>query len=346
VTTPSKESMLHPPPRLFSTFLVISGVHAGKTPYNTEHLKGFYTERICGTVFTDRCSQISTRIVCGQDYCAQLAPYHAVLDMKGNKQVGGRKKRQIERVIDTGTSEPEVFMPFCGATLISEQWLVTAAHCVHANRQGDGYCQQTSVGAEDCRQNCPSGCHRILPEQLQVYLGLTDVTKLELSQSYEVETIIIHPGWNLLTKDNDILDGHDIALIRLSREVTLSDTVWPACLPDPVLAPSLGDVGQEVTVVGFGTTNTTTKAWADILQMANIKVVSASSCQAPANATSSFLWDIRGDQICARGKEKESSRNCFRDSCQGDSGGSLISSNFGRRCVFQNQNPPSDGLLS
>ena len=63
-TTP-KENM-HPPPRLFSTFLVISGVHAGKTPYNTEHLKGFYTERICGTVFTDRCSQISTRIVCGQ----------------------------------------------------------------------------------------------------------------------------------------------------------------------------------------------------------------------------------------------------------------------------------------
>ena len=61
-----KENMLHPPPRLFSTILVISGVHAGKTPYNTEHLKGFYTERICGTVFTDRCSQISTRIVCGQ----------------------------------------------------------------------------------------------------------------------------------------------------------------------------------------------------------------------------------------------------------------------------------------
>ena len=58
------------------------------------------------------------------------------------------------------------------------------------------------------------------------------------------------------------------------------------------------------------------QAWADILQMANIKVVSASSCQAPANSTTSFLWDIKGDQICARGKDKESSRNCFRDSCQ------------------------------
>ena len=77
-----------------------------------------------------------------------------------------------------------------------------------------------------------------------MYLGLTDVTKLELAQAYEVETIIIHPGWNLLTKvrpaklhsqehiqDNNILDGHDIALIRLTTEVTLSDTVWPACLP-------------------------------------------------------------------------------------------------------------------
>ena len=50
--------------------------------------------------------------------------------------------------------------------------------------------------------------------------------------------------------------------------------------------------------------------------MASIKIVSASSCQAPPSATSSFLWDITGDQICARGADKETSRNCFRDSCQ------------------------------
>ena len=64
VQTPPKGNM-HPPHPL--TLLVIMiGVDAGKMPYNTEHLKGFYTERICGTVFTDRCKQISTRIVCGQ----------------------------------------------------------------------------------------------------------------------------------------------------------------------------------------------------------------------------------------------------------------------------------------
>ena len=83
---------------------------------------------------------------------------------------------------------------------------------------------------------------------------------------------------------------------------------------DPLLSLGLSEVGADVSVVGFGTTNTTTKAWADVLQMANIKVVSSSSCY--STAASSFLWSIKGDQICARGEEMEPSRRCFRDSCQ------------------------------
>ena len=33
----------------------------GQVPFTTEQLRGFYTERICGTVFTDRCRAASTR---------------------------------------------------------------------------------------------------------------------------------------------------------------------------------------------------------------------------------------------------------------------------------------------
>ena len=66
VQTPPKENMHPPHPLTLLVIMIASGVDAGKMPYNTEHLKGFYTERICGTVFTDRCKQISTRIVCGQ----------------------------------------------------------------------------------------------------------------------------------------------------------------------------------------------------------------------------------------------------------------------------------------
>ena len=50
----------------------------------------------------------------------------------------------------------------------------------------------------------------------------------------------------------------------------LSDLVWPACLPRPGDA-HLTTLGNEVSVVGFGMTNVTTRAKADILQIANIE---------------------------------------------------------------------------
>ena len=66
---------------------------------------------------------------------------------------------------------------------------------------------------------------------ITVYLGLTDVTEVEMTPSYQVQDILIHPGWNLFSKDSDILAGHDLALLRLERPVLLTDVVWPACLP-------------------------------------------------------------------------------------------------------------------
>ena len=72
-----------------------------KKDYETKSFRGFYNDRICGTVFTDRCPDLSKRIVCGSDYCAELAPYHAVLDMK--KRLGSRNRREGSlRVVDAG----------------------------------------------------------------------------------------------------------------------------------------------------------------------------------------------------------------------------------------------------
>ena len=66
---------------------------------------------------------------------------------------------------------------------------------------------------------------------ITVYLGLTDVTEVEMTPSYQVQDLLIHPGWNLATKDSDILAGHDLALLRLERPALLTDVVWPVCLP-------------------------------------------------------------------------------------------------------------------
>ena len=74
---------------------------------------------------------------------------------------------------------------------------------------------------------------------ITVYLGLTDVTEVEKTPSYQVQDLLIHPGWNLDTKDSDILAGHDLALLRLERAVLLTEMVWPACLPGLASPPAL-----------------------------------------------------------------------------------------------------------
>merc|ERR1719483_767550 len=301
-----------------------------KRDYETKSFRGFYNDRICGTVFTDRCRDYSKRIVCGSNYCAELAPYHAVLSIKTG--LGARNKRDGGlREVDSGGPQQILvgnkFEPFCGATLINEKWLVTAAHCVHSNKHSHSYCNNPEVTAEECGYKCPKGCHRVLPSQLSVYIGLTDVTEVDKLAPYNVKSIIIHPGWNLLAKDNDILEGHDIALLELTEEVTLSDIVWPACLPNPVTDQYLTEVGDDVSVVGFGMTNVTTKAKADILQIANLEVIDPTSCK------SSKYWEIAGDQVCAHGANLESNKSCRKDSCQGDSGGALVASRFGMRTL-------------
>ena len=73
---------------------------------------------------------------------------------------------------------------------------------------------------------------------IKVYLGLTDVTQVDVTPSYRVQDIVIHPGWNILSKDSDILAGHDLALLRLERPALLTDVVWPVCLPG-LASPSL-----------------------------------------------------------------------------------------------------------
>jgi hypothetical protein len=84
------------------------------------------------------------------------------------------------------------------------------------------------------RTGCPASCSRLGPEDVRLYLGLTRRTQARPGQGREVAAIVIHPGWDRKKKLNDILAGHDLAVLRMARPLDrFSRTTVPICLPSP-----------------------------------------------------------------------------------------------------------------
>lgn len=86
---------------------------------------------------------------------------------------------------------------YCGASLISESFILTAAHCV------DG----------------------LDASEIKVLLGGHNITK-DFTEVRRVKSIHQHEGFNIFTFDNDI------ALLKLAKPVRFGPKVQPACLPD------------------------------------------------------------------------------------------------------------------
>ncbi|KFM76137.1 Clotting factor B, partial [Stegodyphus mimosarum] len=175
----------------------------------------------------------------------------------------------------------------CGAAVINEKHLVTAAHCFQTSGRG-----------------------RVQTARYVVRVGSIKAMEGSL---YLIDSIIIHPEYKRREHYNDI------AVIRVKDSMDFSTNVRPICLPNSAEIRGKKLKGRDVTVTGWGDVEFGGQR-ASILREVTVKVVDLPSCnQSYADMRGTTIpQGLTSQFICAGVPEGG------KDACQRDSGGPLM----------------------
>uniref|UniRef100_A0A8D2NFA4 Transmembrane serine protease 15 n=1 Tax=Zonotrichia albicollis TaxID=44394 RepID=A0A8D2NFA4_ZONAL len=162
------------------------------------------------------------------------------------------------------------FQPVCGASLVSDEWLVTAAHCVYGRQ--------------------------LKPSRWQAALGLYSQSDLAKPPAVvqNIDRIIINPHYMKQTKDSDI------ALMHLQHKVQYTDYIQPVCLPEK---NQQFPPGINCSIAGWGAIRNDGPS-SNILQEAEVPLLSNEKCQQwmpKYNITENMLcagYDMGGIDSC------------------------------------------------
>ncbi|XP_011879072.1 PREDICTED: venom serine protease 34-like [Vollenhovia emeryi] len=140
---------------------------------------------------------------------------------KPTKIVGGMETGVNEYPMMAGLVDPFQRDVFCGATIISERHVITAAHCLTDRN----------------------------PNNIGVLVGDHDLSTgadTNASRLYTVSRFYVHPVYNSVSLENDI------AIVMVNSVISFSEEIEPVCLPFQHQYDSFA--GSYVELLGWGTT--------------------------------------------------------------------------------------------
>jgi secreted trypsin-like serine protease len=238
----------------------------------------------------------------------------------GKDAKAGEFPFQVSLILAEAKKGEEFSYHFCGGSLISDTWVLTAGHCV------------TSEG------------EIVDAKGINVYVGSIDFKN---GDRIAVKSVYRHPQYIADFTDNDV------ALLKLERAPRKEIKVGKINLIDSTKDSSLETPGTDLTIVGWGTTEQ--GSLAKILRFTSVKMVDRTECNknilknradnlddSLSSIARSFkisedkLKNVREailnnagqlvneNMVCAGDPNPAPDAPFVHDTCQGDSGGPLV----------------------